>query len=113
MNQNANTGLAAIAHVLGLVTGFIGPLIIFLVKQEDEFVQDQAREALNFQITVLIGLIISWILAFIFVGFVLMVVVLLADLVFCIMATIAANNGEQYRYPVCLRLIKEKEVIAE
>lgn len=111
MNQNEETGLAAVTHILGLVTGFLGPLIVFLVKQEEGLVRDQAREALNFQITVLIGLAVSWVLAFVVIGFLLMAVVLLADLVFCIMAAVAANNGEQYRYPVCLRLIKGPEAV--
>ena len=101
--------MSLLAHLLGIVTGPIGALIIWLVSKDDAskgFVVDQSKEALNFQITVLIAFVISWILAFVLIGLLLMPLVGIANLVLCIIAGIKANNGESYRYPFALRLIK-------
>lgn len=99
--------LAMLAHILGIVTGWLGPLIIYLVAGADKpFAKKQGAEALNFQITILIGYIASWVLAFVMIGFVLLPVVWIVNLVFCIMAAVAVNKGEDYRYPFAIRLIK-------
>ena len=101
--------MSLLAHLLGIVTGPIGALIIWLVSKDDAskgFVVDQSKEALNFQITVFIAIVISWILAFVLIGLLLMPLVGIANLVLCIIAGIKANNGESYRYPFAMRLIK-------
>jgi uncharacterized Tic20 family protein len=104
----------------GLVTGwvggwgwFLGPLIIWLVKKDSmPFVNDQAKEALNFNITIAIIFVILTILgvATLGVGFLLifplMLVIGIAALVFIILAAIKANEGVAYRYPFALRLVK-------
>lgn len=79
------------------------------MKKDDKgalFTTTQAKEALNFQITVALALIISSILIFVLIGILLIWVVWLADIIFCVMAAIKASKGENYHYPVCLRLIK-------
>ena len=103
--------MALIAHLLGIVTWFIGPLIIWLINKDNSsksFVTDQAKEALNFQITITIAFIASFILTLVTLGLLFFVPTLvgIANLVFCILAGIKANNGETYRYPFTLRLIK-------
>ena len=97
-----------LCHLLGLFTCFIGPLIIWLIKKdEDPFIDDQGKEALNFQITVAIAGIVSAVLVPVFcIGVILGVAVSIADLVFSIIASIKANGGEKYRYPVSIRFIK-------
>lgn len=96
---------------------FIGPLVIWLIKKDTmPFVADQAKEALNFAITVSIIFVGLWILtvvvAFVTLGlgavFVvpLMFIVGIAALVLTIMAAVSANKGESYRYPLTLRLVK-------
>ena len=104
----------------GLVTGwvggwgwFLGPLIIWLVKKDTmPFVNDQAKEALNFNITITIIFVILAILGFatLGIGFLLigplMLIIGLAALVFIIIAAIKSNEGVAYRYPFALRLIK-------
>jgi uncharacterized Tic20 family protein len=86
---------------------FIGPLVIWLVKKDTmPLVNDQAKEALNFNITVAIAAIVSWILIFVLIGFLLLAALFVAWLVFVIIATIKANEGVVYRYPFTLRLIK-------
>ncbi len=98
---------AVLAHVLGILTGFVAPLIFYLVKTEkDSFVRDQAREALNFQITVAIAMFASFLLMFVIVGFVLTPAVYIANIVFAIIAAVRANKGERYRYPVAIRFVK-------
>jgi uncharacterized Tic20 family protein len=86
---------------------FIAPLIIYLIKKDESaYVREQSKEALNFQITVLICYIISWFLMFVFIGFILIILLGLADLILIIIATIKASEGKLYRYPFNLRLIK-------
>lgn len=101
--------MALLAHLLGIISGFIGPLVIWLINKDDaskSFVTDQSKEALNFQITVFIAVVISWILAFVLIGLLLLPLVGIAALVLAIIAAVKANNGEAYRYPFALRLIK-------
>ena len=101
--------MAMIGHLSGIVAGFIGPLIIWLINKEKAdkvWLNGQAKEALNFQITLLIGYVVAFILTFILIGFVLYVILAIANLVLCIMAGLAANRGETYRYPFALRLVK-------
>jgi uncharacterized Tic20 family protein len=96
-----------LCHLLGLFTSFVGPLIIWLLKkEEDPFIDNQGKEALNFQITVAIAWVVSAILTFICIGALLGAAVGIVDLIFCIIATIKANGGEAYRYPVSIRFIK-------
>jgi uncharacterized Tic20 family protein len=98
---------AMLCHLLGLFTSFVGPLIIWLLKkEEDPFIDNQGKEALNFQITLVIGWIVSGLLMFICIGALLGVAVSVVDIVFCIIACIKANGGEAYRYPVSIRFIK-------
>ena len=104
--------MGMLCHLSALVTGFIGPLIIWLIKKEESaFVDDQGKESLNFQITFAIAGVAIFITGFIPVvnlvtGCVAFPIIMIAWLVLVIMATIEANKGVKYRYPVCLRLIK-------
>ena len=96
-----------LAHLSALLLGFIGPLVIWLVKKnESQFVDDQGKEALNFQITVFIAMMICAVLSIILIGLLLMPIVGIAALVFSIIGGIKANGGEAYRYPFAIRLIK-------
>ena len=86
--------------------GFLAPLIIMLVKGNDSaFVRRHAVESLNFQVSLLIYLVISFVLAFVLIGFLLMAVVGVFALVVIILATVKAANGEDYRYPLCIRMV--------
>ncbi|MBE0535833.1 MAG: DUF4870 domain-containing protein [Phycisphaerae bacterium] len=100
--------MGMLCHLLGLLTSFLGPLIIWIIKKDsDAFVDEQGKEALNFQITVLIAMIASGILVPVCgIGGLTALVVLIGNLVLSIMACVAASKGEHYRYPVCLRLVK-------
>ena len=98
--------MAILSHILALPTGFIAPLIIFLVKKDSPYVLAHAKESLNFQITMAIALIASWLMIFILIGIALIPLVYLADLVFIIIATIRASENKLYKYPLSIRFIK-------
>ena len=105
ISQDEKT-MALLAHLGGIFFGFIPSLVIWLIKKDESaFVAEQAKEALNFQITVMIGFVISFILIFIVIGIFLIWGLLIANLVLCIVAGVKANSGESYRYPLALRLI--------
>ncbi len=101
---------AHLSALLGFIIPFgsiIFPLIIWQIKKNEmPFVDDQGKEALNFQITAFIAVVICFVLMFVLIGLLLLPLVGLAILIFTIMAGIKANNGEAYRYPFALRLIK-------
>ena len=101
---------AHLSSLAGLIIPFgniLGPLIIWQVKKDSlPFAADQGKEALNFNITIAIAAIISGLLTLVLIGFLLLPLVGLAWLVFTIIAAVKANNGEAYRYPFALRLIK-------
>jgi uncharacterized Tic20 family protein len=99
--------MAVLAHLGGIFFGFIPALIIWLVrKDESPYVDQQAKEALNFQIFVAICYLISVVLFIVVIGVVLLFLTWLADLLFCILAAIKTSSGEPYRYPLSIRLIK-------
>ncbi|UHQ19448.1 DUF4870 domain-containing protein [Lysobacter sp. KIS68-7] len=100
---------AHLSALLGLVIPFghlLGPLVIWLMKKETmPFVDQQAKEALNFQITVSIALMVAAILIIVVIGIALLPLIGIAAIVLAIMAAIKANEGVAYRYPFTLRLI--------
>lgn len=97
---------ALMAHLGGIVLGFVAPLIVYLVKTDDKFAKEEAKEALNFQITVAIGMLTASILTVVLIGILLFPIILIANLIFSILAAVDVSNGKSYKYPVTLRLIK-------
>ena len=98
---------ATLGHAGIIIIGFIAPLIVWLIgKERSEFVDDQGKEALNFSILVTIGYVVSSILVVVFIGFLLLPLVWIFSVIFCILAAIATNKGERYRYPLNWRIIK-------
>ena len=107
-SKDART-MALLAHILGIFTSFVVPLIIWLIKKDDdEFIADQAKEALNFHITVIIAYFAITIIAIVTmgIGFILYPVLGIGVLVLGIIAGLKANDGVAYRYPCTIRLIK-------
>ena len=99
--------LSALAGFVIPLGSIIGPLVVWLMKKDEmPFVDDQGKEALNFQITMAIGFIAAAVLIVILVGLVLMPLLLLADLILTILAAVEANKGVRHRYPFALRLIQ-------
>jgi len=102
------THVVALVGLLGNGIGFLlGPVIVWMLKREEHpFVDEQGKEAVNFQITMMIAGLISVVLMFVGIGFILIAVVGLVATIFPIIAGIKANEGESYRYPLTYRFIK-------
>lgn len=101
--------LAMLTHLSGILLGFIVPLIIWLTNKDNTakgWLVEQAKEALNFQITIAIAYIAGSVLMAVLIGFLIIPAVILVNLIFCIIAGLAVNKGDSYRYPFALRLIK-------
>jgi uncharacterized Tic20 family protein len=100
--------IAMLTHLSGIIFSIIVPLIVWLVhkdRADKSYLVTEAKEALNFQITVLIGYVICWVLAFVIIGAFLTPLLWLFNLVFCIIAAIRVSSDGRYRYPFTLRLI--------
>jgi hypothetical protein len=104
-NSN-DKNIVTITHLGGILFSFIPSLIVWLLKKDDcEYIATQAKEALNFQITLLLAQFVAYVLIFILVGFLLLGLIWVFNVVFCIIAAISSSKGEYYRYPLTLRLI--------
>jgi uncharacterized Tic20 family protein len=89
------------------LANLLAPLIIWQIKKDTmPFAAEQAKEALNFQITLTIFAVISAILMFVFIGIIGLFALLVIDIIFTIMASIKANDGVSYRYPMTIRFVK-------
>jgi len=85
----------------------IAPIVIWQIKKnESAFVVEQAKESLNFQISLMIYALISFLLVFIIIGFFMLFALILFSLIIVIVAGVKANDGEHYRYPMTIRLVK-------
>jgi uncharacterized Tic20 family protein len=102
--DSKNTGV--LIWIGTIFLGFIPGLIVYLVKKDDAYVQDQAKEALNWSITALIGYVAGMILMFVLVGVLVMVAVGICHLIFCVLGAVATSKGENFRVPFALRLIR-------
>ena len=97
---------AGLAHILGAILGWIGPLIIYAVKKDqDPFVRHHSTEALNAALTMLIAYFVHMALMFVLIGFVTLFVHWIVYLVWAIQGMQAANRGEMYQYPMIIRMV--------
>lgn len=98
---------AMLGHLSMFVLAIIGPLIIMLtLGDRSAFTRKQAVEALNFQITVLIAIVISAILTIVIIGIFMLIAIAIAATVLAIIAAVKSYAGEDYRYPVNIRMVK-------
>jgi uncharacterized protein len=99
--------LSALSGFIIPFGNLIGPLIVYSMKKDEyAFVADQGKESLNFQISVLIYLMISAIAALLIVGIFFLILVPLLSLILTVVASVRANDGEYYRYPLSIQIIK-------
>jgi len=107
MDEKQEKMWAMLCHIGAIILGFIAPLVIWLVKKDESaFVDDQGKEALNFQITMTLAFIITGFLTVVFIGFILVPLLAIFNLIMLIIAGIKANDGIKYRYPINIRFIK-------
>jgi uncharacterized Tic20 family protein len=85
----------------------LGPLIVWLAKRSDSpEIDEYGKESLNFQISMLIYNVIAGVLCLVLIGFIILVILHILNLVLVIIASIQASEGKFYRYPMTIRLIK-------
>ncbi|VXC08173.1 DUF4870 domain-containing protein [Plantibacter sp. T3] len=98
---------STLIHIGGIFFGFIPPLIGYLVlKDRGPFIKAHTLTALNFQLTMLIALVVGSILTIVVVGLFIIIAVYVVVIVFSIIAAIKANKGELYSYPLTIQFIK-------
>ena len=116
MSENSYAMLTHLSPLAGYVIPFgniIGPLVMWLIRRDQSpFLERVGREALNFQITVMlavavcvVGIFVTFGIGIILFGPIL-AVIMIADIILIVMAAIAANEGREYRFPACLRLVQ-------
>ena len=99
--------LAALAGYVIPFGNVIGPLVAWQIKKDGSaFVDYHGKESLNFQITVTLAIMASIPLVLVLIGILMLIVIPIAALVLVIVASVKAGNGEIYRYPLTIRLIK-------
>jgi hypothetical protein len=99
--------LSALAGFIIPFGNIIGPLLIWLIKKdESSFVDDQGKEALNFQISITIYCLVAAMLILIIIGIFLLIGLGILALVLIIVASVKTNSGEKFRYPLTIRLIQ-------
>jgi len=100
--------IAILVHIGGLFTSWVVPLVLYLMKKSsnDVFSTHHSREALNFQLTLLVVYFVCFILSFVLIGLFFFWIAMLGNLVLSIMAAVKASNGNDYRYPMTIRFIK-------
>jgi len=106
MAKKSNTNLlAAITHILGIFISFIGALVVYIAVDEKD-VKKHAKNALNWQISLIIYVIISTILMLVLIGFVLIAILGILNVIFCIIAAIKASDGKVWEYPLAIKFLK-------
>jgi uncharacterized protein len=111
INKKEERTFGMLCHILAFVAfvgipfgNIVGPLVMwFIKKEESEFVDICGRESLNFQISVTIYAFAASILSFIFIGIPILIAIAIGNIILVIMAGMKANEGEVYRYPLCMR----------
>ena len=103
--SNEDKLFALAIYISSFFTTFIGPLIIWLIKKDSEFVDYHGKAYFNFLISYTIYLVISGILTLIFIGFILCAIFSLLMLIFTIIACVKAYEGKEYRIPLVIRFI--------
>ena len=98
---------STLIHIGGIPFGFIAPLVGYLVlKDRGAYIAEQSKTALNFQLTLLIGWVIGSILTIVLIGGIILLAVGVVSIIFSIIAAIAANKGEHYKYPFQITFVK-------
>jgi uncharacterized Tic20 family protein len=104
--SNDDKNIATVTHLGGTIFSFVPSLIVWILKKdESEYIADQAKEALNFQITMVLAYMLASILSWVIIGLIFFPIIWVLNIVFCIIAAISTSKGETYRYPFVMRLI--------
>lgn len=98
--------MAMLCHLLGIV-GFVAPLMIWLIEREKHrFVNEHGREAMNYQVSLLLYSIVSFLLAPLIIGIFMLGVLTVVHVVLIITGAVKASRGEPWRYPIAISFLK-------
>jgi uncharacterized protein len=98
--------VATLTHIGGIFFGFWAPLVTYLIfRDRGPLVRQHTATALNFQLTMLIVSVIGAVTTLIAIGFLILAAEAIIVIVFGIMAAVAANNGQQYTYPLTITFV--------
>lgn len=98
---------ATLIHVGGILFYFLPSLIGYIVlRDRGPFIREHTATALNFQLTMLIASVVGGILTLLLIGFLILIAVAIVIIVFSIIAAVAANNGQSYRYPLSITFVR-------
>jgi uncharacterized Tic20 family protein len=107
---NSESSLAALVHLSGIFTLFVGPLIVYLNRGSrgagTDRIRDAAREALNFQITLLLAWVATIISFAILIGFLMVPILGLVSIAMPVWAAVVESRGEAFRYPLVPRWLR-------
>ena len=99
--------LAVLSHALTLIAWIFAPLVIYLLKRDESlFVREHAKESLNFQLTLIVAYCVGFLLMIVLIGFLILALIGVVQLVLVIVASIKAADNQLYRYPFTIRFIK-------
>ena len=104
-NSESDRLIIVLTHFGGIFFGFLPSLLVYLVKNEG-WVKENARNALNWQLTSIVYYVISWILMLVLIGLFLQWSVVLFNIIFCVMAAVISSKGEYFKYPLTIEFIK-------
>ncbi|GLZ11051.1 hypothetical protein Acsp04_12860 [Actinomadura sp. NBRC 104425] len=91
---------ALLGHLGQFLLGFIAPLLVYLIKKDESpFLRHHGAQGLNFAITQMVYTVINIVLMFLIIGFFTFLAQFIAEIVLLIMAAVAGNRGEWYRFP--------------
>lgn len=116
-NAHSASSLAALVHLSGIFTLFVGPLVVYLsrgaradvgadVGADADRLRDAAREALNFQITLLLAWVATIISFAILIGFLIVPILGLVSIAMPVWAAVVESRGETFRYPLVPRWLR-------
>jgi len=113
-NQNREKTWALVCHLSALImltgipfSNLLGPLIVWLIKKNEmPLVQEEGKKALNFQLSMTIYTLVAFLLCFVYIGFLLIFPIIVANIIFVIIASVKTSNGENYQYPFTFQFIK-------
>lgn len=99
--------VAAFAGLIFPLGNIIAPLVIWMLKKDEyQFVEDQGKEVLNFQITAMLALFIAGLLIIVFIGYVLMMAIVAVVFIYTIKGIVKTSEGQMYKYPFSIQFIK-------
>lgn len=106
MVSQDSKNLALVLWIATIFFGFIPGIIFYLLKKDDPYLLEQAKESLNWSITAMIIYAVGFVLMFVIIGIFVWAVLGIMHLVFCIMGVVATSKGESFRVPWAIRLVK-------